>query len=164
MKLRDQVGLNIQELRHIRGISQEDLAHLAGVNRGYIGKLENAKYSATLDMIEKIAEALEIAPSVLLATRDFSHPEFASNVNDQSFEQMTKSTASDKNPNRIIRRLKAKPLQEGVISTKKGVVVVWKDYTWNTGEISRYWTLGFEAVPDNIITVRKIRAEQKPDD
>ena len=69
MKLRERVGLNIQELRRIRGISQEDLAHRAGINRGYMGKLENAKYAASLDKIEAIAEALKIDPSELLKPR-----------------------------------------------------------------------------------------------
>ena len=69
MNLRERVGLNIQELRRIRGISQEDLAHRAGINRGYMGKLENAKYAASLDKIEAIAEALKIDPSELLKPR-----------------------------------------------------------------------------------------------
>lgn len=69
MELRRRVGLNIQELRRARGISQEDLAHRAGVNRGYMGKLENAKYSASLDKIEAIAGALQVDPSELLKPR-----------------------------------------------------------------------------------------------
>lgn len=164
MRLRDRVGLNIQKLRHIRDISQEDLAHLAEVNRGYLGKVENAKYSATLDMLEKIADALEVDPSVLLSLRDFSHPDFPNQFNDQSVHQMTKSPPSDKRLHSATRRLKAKPFQEGIIFTKGEAVIVWKDYTWNTGEISRYWTPGFEAVPDKLITIRKISSKKKPDD
>ncbi|MEP4989798.1 MAG: helix-turn-helix transcriptional regulator [Paracoccaceae bacterium] len=34
-----------------------------------MGKLENAKYAASLDMLEKIASALNVDPSVLLAPR-----------------------------------------------------------------------------------------------
>ena len=69
MKLRDRVALNIQELRRERGLSQEELALRADVNRGYMGKLENAKYAASLDMLEKIASALNVDPSALLAPR-----------------------------------------------------------------------------------------------
>ena len=69
MKLRHQVGLNIQKLRRERGISQEDLALMAKVNRGYMGKLENAKNSASLDMVERIATALNVVPSWLLVCR-----------------------------------------------------------------------------------------------
>ena len=70
MKLRDRVALNIQDLRRARGLSQEELALRAGVNRGYMGKLENAKYAASLDMLEKIAKALSVDPSALVAPRN----------------------------------------------------------------------------------------------
>ncbi|UXX85276.1 helix-turn-helix domain-containing protein [Roseovarius pelagicus] len=69
MKLRIQLGLNIQEVRRSRGISQEVLAHRADIDRGYIGKIENAKHAATVDMIEAIAEALDIEPMELLKPR-----------------------------------------------------------------------------------------------
>lgn len=70
MNLRDRVALNIQDLRRARGLSQEELALRAGVNRGYMGKLENAKYAASLDMLEKIATALSVDPSALVAPRN----------------------------------------------------------------------------------------------
>ncbi len=69
MKLREQLGLNIQEARRAREISQEDLAHLANIDRGYIGKIENAKHAASIDMIEAIAKALDIEPMELLKRR-----------------------------------------------------------------------------------------------
>ncbi|HNP63947.1 MAG TPA: helix-turn-helix transcriptional regulator [Woeseiaceae bacterium] len=69
MKLRNRVALNIQDLRRERGLSQEELALRAGVNRGYMGKLENAKYAASLDMLERIAVALGVDASALLSPR-----------------------------------------------------------------------------------------------
>lgn len=69
MKLRIQLGLNIQEVRRSRGLSQETLAHLAEIDRGYIGKIENAKHAVTVDMIEAIAQALDTEPMELLRTR-----------------------------------------------------------------------------------------------
>jgi DNA-binding XRE family transcriptional regulator len=69
MKLRIQLGLNIQEVRRSRGFSQETLAHRADIDRGYIGKIENAKHAATIDMIEAIADALEIEAMELLKPR-----------------------------------------------------------------------------------------------
>lgn len=69
MKLRIQLGLNIQEVRRSRGFSQETLAHRADIDRGYIGKIENAKHAVSVDMIEAIAEALEIEPMELLKPR-----------------------------------------------------------------------------------------------
>ena len=69
MKLRIQLGLNIQEVRRSKGFSQETLAHRADIDRGYIGKIENAKHAASVDMIEAIAEALEIEARDLLKPR-----------------------------------------------------------------------------------------------
>ena len=66
MQLRTRVGLNIQELRRARGWSQETLAYEAGIDRGYIGKLENGKYAASLDMIEKIANSMGVDPAELV--------------------------------------------------------------------------------------------------
>lgn len=69
MKLRVQLGLNIQEARRSRGFSQETLAHRADIDRGYIGKIENAKHAASIDMVEAIAEALGIEARDLLNPR-----------------------------------------------------------------------------------------------
>ncbi len=69
MNLRNRVALNIQDLRRERALSQEELALRASVNRGYMGKLENAKYAASLDMLERIAVALGVDASALLSPR-----------------------------------------------------------------------------------------------
>ena len=69
MKLRIELGLNIQEARRSKGFSQETLAHLADIDRGYIGKIENAKHAATIDMVEAIADALGIEARDLLNPR-----------------------------------------------------------------------------------------------
>ncbi len=69
MKLRERLGLNIQEARRSREISQEDLAHRANIDRGYMGKIENAKHAASIDKIEAIAKALDIEPVELLKRR-----------------------------------------------------------------------------------------------
>ncbi|MDP7151244.1 anaerobic benzoate catabolism transcriptional regulator [Pelagimonas phthalicica] len=70
MNLRDRVALNTQDLRRVRGLSQEELALRAGVNRGYMGKLENSKYAVSVDILEKIAKALSVDPSALVAPRN----------------------------------------------------------------------------------------------
>lgn len=69
MKLRIQLGLNLQMERRLKKMTQEELAHLAGIDRGYVGKIENAKHAATVDMIEGIAEVLEIQPMKLFRPR-----------------------------------------------------------------------------------------------
>ena len=70
VKPRVQLGLNIQEARRSKGFSQKTLAHRAGIDRGYIGKIENTKHAASIDMVEAIAEALGIE------ARDLLYPRF----------------------------------------------------------------------------------------
>lgn len=69
MNLRDRVALNIQDLRRARDLSQEDLALRANVSRGHMGKVENAKFAASLDLLERIASALKVDPAELFAKR-----------------------------------------------------------------------------------------------
>ena len=70
MDLREQVGLNLQHLRRMRGLSQEKLALMAEIDRGYVGKIENARYSVSVDMIEQLALALEVQPIAFFAVAD----------------------------------------------------------------------------------------------
>lgn len=69
MNLRDRVALNIQDLRRARDLSQEELASRADVSRGHMGKVENAKFAASLDLLERIAKALNVDPEVLFSKR-----------------------------------------------------------------------------------------------
>jgi transcriptional regulator with XRE-family HTH domain len=69
MNLRVRVGLNIQNLRHSRKLSQEELSLSAGIDRSYVSKIELARFSVSLDILEQLARALEVDPSELLAER-----------------------------------------------------------------------------------------------
>ncbi len=69
MKLRKQVGLNIRNLRNSRGLSQEQFALAADLDRSYISEIELAKFSASIDVLERIAHALDIAPKELFNER-----------------------------------------------------------------------------------------------
>lgn len=69
MKLRERVGLNIQNLRNSGGLSQEQLALAADMDRSYVSEIELAKFSASLDVLERISRALEVDPKELLNER-----------------------------------------------------------------------------------------------
>nr|WP_234054554.1 MULTISPECIES: helix-turn-helix transcriptional regulator [unclassified Xanthobacter] len=49
-------------MRQEKSISQEELAHRAQINRNYVGMLEREEYAATVDMLEKLATALDVDP------------------------------------------------------------------------------------------------------
>jgi transcriptional regulator with XRE-family HTH domain len=62
MGLRETVARNLRRLRRLRKLSQEELADRAGVNRNYIGMLEREENAATVDMLEKLANVLDVDP------------------------------------------------------------------------------------------------------
>lgn len=70
MNLRVRVGLNLQNTRYSRKLSQEALALSAGIDRSYISEIELAKSSVSLDILERLAHALDVDPQVLLAPRE----------------------------------------------------------------------------------------------
>lgn len=60
------LGLNIAYYRKKRGLTQEQLAEKAGMERSRISKTEIAWAGISLDMVFRIADALEIEPYKLL--------------------------------------------------------------------------------------------------
>jgi transcriptional regulator with XRE-family HTH domain len=62
MKLRRIVARNLKHLRQEKGMSQEELADRAEINRNYVGMVERSENAATVDMLEKLAEALGAKP------------------------------------------------------------------------------------------------------
>jgi transcriptional regulator with XRE-family HTH domain len=69
MNLRERVAKNIIDRRKSVGQSQENLARRAGLSRAYVGKIENAQFSASIDTLEKIARALDVEADVLFEPR-----------------------------------------------------------------------------------------------
>lgn len=59
-------GKNVQVARQALGISQEELAFRAGLHRTYIGMVERAERSISLQNAKKIADALNIKLDTLL--------------------------------------------------------------------------------------------------
>jgi transcriptional regulator with XRE-family HTH domain len=74
MTLRAIFAANLKAHRKAKGLSQEDLAHRADLDRTYISALERQLYSASLDVIEKLADVLTVPPAALLRSPDEPEP------------------------------------------------------------------------------------------
>lgn len=57
---------NLRKARLAKGLSQEELAHLADIDRTYISSLERGVYNASIDVVARLAKALQIEASELL--------------------------------------------------------------------------------------------------
>jgi len=66
MTLSELFGKNVRSARIDKGWTQEQLAFEAGVKRGYVSEIENGKRNPSLDVVEKIADALGLKPAKLL--------------------------------------------------------------------------------------------------
>jgi transcriptional regulator with XRE-family HTH domain len=63
------VGVNLRRLRTRRGLSLERLAQLSGVSRAMLGQIELGQSAPTINVLWKIARALEVTFSALISAR-----------------------------------------------------------------------------------------------
>lgn len=73
MLLRETFAANLRLRRKDLKLSQEELAHRAGLDRTYVSSLERSRYAVSIDVIEKLAQTLDIEPSRLLARQNDSY-------------------------------------------------------------------------------------------
>lgn len=65
--IQQKLGQAVRRLRARADYSQESFAAAAGIHRTYMGLVERGRVAATVVTLEKIADALDISPSALLA-------------------------------------------------------------------------------------------------
>ncbi|HEY9091889.1 helix-turn-helix transcriptional regulator [Parasphingorhabdus sp.] len=66
MAIREIFARNLRQRRKELGMSQEELAHRADLDRTYISSIEHCKYGVTIDVLERLANELNIDPAELL--------------------------------------------------------------------------------------------------
>ena len=57
---------NLRRLRHAKRLSQDDLAYDAEVSRSYLSQLEKGVFFASLRIVGRLADALDVEPAELL--------------------------------------------------------------------------------------------------
>jgi len=67
MSLNIHFGRIVKHIREERGLSQEVLADRADLNRSYVGEVERGTAMPSLGTVTKIAKALNLSTSTLLA-------------------------------------------------------------------------------------------------
>lgn len=66
MGVREILAANLRALRRRQGLSQEELAYRADIDRTYVSALEREVYAATVDILERLARALDVQAWELL--------------------------------------------------------------------------------------------------
>ena len=67
MDIRKRLGQNVRRLRGEKELSQEAFAHEAGIHRTYVSDIERGSRNPTITVIERLAKALGVSASDLLA-------------------------------------------------------------------------------------------------
>lgn len=57
---------NLRRLRAERGLTQEEVAQRAGLNRNYVGMIEREENAPTVDILERLADVLQVDAVALL--------------------------------------------------------------------------------------------------
>lgn len=60
MNVKEKLGMRIYDLRKEKSLSQEKLALKANIDRAYMHLIEKGRTNVSIELIEKIAIALEI--------------------------------------------------------------------------------------------------------
>jgi transcriptional regulator with XRE-family HTH domain len=66
MDLRGLFATNLRRIRHARGLSQDELAYETGMSRSYLSQLEKGSYYASLKIIGRLADALNVEATEFL--------------------------------------------------------------------------------------------------
>ena len=69
MDVRQRVGLNLQNLRRDKGLSQEELAARAEIHQTYLSGVERGKRNPSIMVLQRIAAALGADISDAVAKR-----------------------------------------------------------------------------------------------
>jgi len=68
MTERERIGVRISELRKAKGLTQEQLAEKTGFTQSNIWRVETGKYSVGIDILAKLAEALDASVEIIKKT------------------------------------------------------------------------------------------------
>jgi transcriptional regulator with XRE-family HTH domain len=69
MELREILARNVRRRRRALGLSQEELAHRAGIDRTYVSHIERSIHAVTIDVLDQLGLALDVAPGDLLRSK-----------------------------------------------------------------------------------------------
>lgn len=113
MEITTRLATNVRKYRKAAGLSQEKLAEKAGMHRTYIGGIEQQRVNASLKNIGRIAEALDIDPTLLLED----------NTQSDNLAALEKTG----NPIGLDRQSRRRSQHSETPPTAKAALVIWDD-------------------------------------
>jgi len=113
MNIREILAENIKEKRRKKGLTQEKLAEKAGMSLQYLAMLELARKFPSGEMLERLANALDIETYELLAIAPSANNELETLRNDIIYEVKTLNETLAKDvTEKIIKTIKYISMEE----------------------------------------------------
>lgn len=100
MNDRERIGKRIAEIRKSKGISQSKLCSLTGIGSGHIARIESGKYSTGIDVLSKIATALDCRLDIVEC--EIAVPSYMENEMEEAPEEAIVDYYIPEYPNAII--------------------------------------------------------------
>ncbi|MFN3225790.1 MAG: helix-turn-helix domain-containing protein [Hyphomicrobiales bacterium] len=69
MDLKEVMAINMRRIRHDRNLTQEELAARAEISMRYVGSIERARVAASVSVLGKLANALNVDPCDLIKSQ-----------------------------------------------------------------------------------------------
>ncbi len=88
MNIKKDFGLRIKELRNKKGITQYQLAEMTGIDPKHMSHIETGRSFPKADLIEKLANALEIEYTELFQTEHLQERKVLLNKINNSLEKV----------------------------------------------------------------------------
>lgn len=77
------IQYKIKKLRKNKSLGQKQLAEIVGINTTHLSRLETGRYQPSVDVLERLADALQVTTDYLLNDTDDDAEEVK--IQDQSF-------------------------------------------------------------------------------
>ena len=71
MNIKEKFGFKVKELREQKGYSIEYLANISNVDRNYISDIEKGQRNVSIEIIEKIINALDTDLAIFFNSNEF---------------------------------------------------------------------------------------------
>lgn len=70
--MKELIGITVRRIRKRLGLTQKQLAQQASIKQSYLSRIETGQRALSLDVLERIAGALEVPPSDILKVADIT--------------------------------------------------------------------------------------------
>ena len=106
-RLANYIGITVRRFRTDKGFTLQILADASGVSKSYLGDIEKGRKNPTTDIIEAIADALDVPARELLYHAAFDDEDPILEPEQLTLQDLTNEDAETKEIMHLLRRIRS---------------------------------------------------------